>query len=330
MEQLLQDLKQQNYKNVYLLCGEETYLRNQYKKRLRDALVMEGDTMNYSYYEGKDVNPRAVIDMAETLPFFADRRVLMIENSGYFKNKCDELADYMSVIPESTCFIFVETEIDKRSRLYKEVKKYGRIVEFGTQKEDTLIKWILGMLKKEEKNVTKETLHNFLTKTGSDMQLIKNELDKLIAYTEGRDVITTNDVEHVCVTQTTNKIFDMVNAIAEGNQKLALDLYENLLSLKEPPMRILFLIARQFNQLYQVKLLQKEGMGSSEIAKQAGIVPFAMKKYQAQAKSFTEKELRRAVEDCVDSEEAVKTGMMNDRMSVELLIMKYSKSRREV
>lgn len=330
MEQLLQDLKQQNYKNVYLLCGEETYLRNQYKKRLRDALVMEGDTMNYSYYEGKDVNPRAVIDMAETLPFFADRRVLMIENSGYFKNKCDELADYMSVIPESTCFIFVETEIDKRSRLYKEVKKYGRIVEFGTQKEDTLIKWILGMLKKEEKNVTKETLHNFLTKTGSDMQLIKNELDKLIAYTEGRDVITTNDVEHVCVTQTTNKIFDMVNAIAEGNQKLALDLYEDLLSLKEPPMRILFLIARQFNQLYQVKLLQKEGMGSSEIAKQAGIVPFAMKKYQAQAKSFTEKELRRAVEDCVDSEEAVKTGMMNDRMSVELLIMKYSKSRREV
>jgi DNA polymerase-3 subunit delta len=330
MEQLLQDLKQQNYKNVYLLCGEEAYLRNQYKKRLRDALVMEGDTMNYSYYEGKDVNPRAVIDMAETLPFFADRRVLMIENSGYFKNKCDELADYMSVIPESTCFIFVETEIDKRSRLYKEVKKYGRIVEFGTQKEDTLIKWILGMLKKEEKNVTKETLHNFLTKTGSDMQLIKNELDKLIAYTEGRDVITTNDVEHVCVTQTTNKIFDMVNAIAEGNQKLALDLYEDLLSLKEPPMRILFLIARQFNQLYQVKLLQKEGMGSSEIAKQAGIVPFAMKKYQAQAKSFTEKELRRAVEDCVDSEEAVKTGMMNDRMSVELLIMKYSKSRREV
>lgn len=330
MEQLLQDLKQQNYKNVYLLCGEETYLRNQYKKRLRDALVMEGDTMNYSYHEGKDVNPRAVIDMAETLPFFADRRVLMIENSGYFKNKCDELADYMSVIPESTCFIFVETEIDKRSRLYKEVKKYGRIVEFGTQKEDTLIKWILGMLKKEEKNVTKETLHNFLTKTGSDMQLIKNELDKLIAYTEGRDVITTNDVEHVCVTQTTNKIFDMVNAIAEGNQKLALDLYEDLLSLKEPPMRILFLIARQFNQLYQVKLLQKEGMGSSEIAKQAGIVPFAMKKYQAQAKSFTEKELRRAVEDCVDSEEAVKTGMMNDRMSVELLIMKYSKSRREV
>lgn len=324
MEQLLQDLKQENYKNVYLLCGEEAYLRNQYKKRLRDALVPEGDTMNYSYYEGKDVNPRAVIDMAETLPFFADRRVLMIENSGFFKNKCDELADYMAVIPESTFFIFVETEIDKRNRLYKEVKKNGRIVEFGIQKEDTLVKWILGMIKKEEKNITRDTLQAFLTKTGSDMQLIKNELDKLVSYTEGRDVITAEDVEKVCITQTTNRIFEMVNAIAEGKQKKALELYEDLLALKEPPMRILFLIARQFNQLYQVKLLAKEGLPSAEIAKQTGIVPFAVKKYQAQAKSFSAEELKAAVEECVASEEAVKTGAMNDRLSVELLIMKYS------
>lgn len=324
MEQLIQDLKQENFKNVYLLCGEEAYLRNQYKKRLRDALVEDGDTMNYYYYEGKDINPRAVIDMAETLPFFADRRVLMIENSGFFKNKCDELADYMAVIPESTNFIFVETEIDKRSRFYKEVKKIGRVVEFGTQKEDTLFKWILGMLKKEGKNVTKETLQTFLTKTGSDMQLIKNELDKLVAYTDGRDVITMADVENVCITQTTSKIFEMVNAIAEGKQKQALEFYEDLLSLKEPPMRILFLIARQFNQLYQVKLLGREGLPSAEIAKKAGIVPFVVKKYQAQAKNFTEEELRTAVEECVASEEAVKTGMMNDRLSVELLIMKYS------
>ncbi len=326
MEQLLQDLKQENYKKVYLLCGEEAYLRSQYKKRLRDALVAEGDTMNYSYYEGKDINLRAVIDMAETLPFFADRRVLMVENSGFFKNKCDELADYMAVIPESTFFIFVETEIDKRNRLYKEVKKNGRIVEFGIQKEDTLTKWILGMLKKEEKNITRDTLQAFLTKTGSNMQLIKNELDKLIAYTEGRDVITAEDVERVCITQTTNQIFEMVNAIAEGRQKRALELYEDLLALKEPPMRILFLIARQFNQLYQVKLLAKEGLSSAEIAKQAGIVPFAVKKYQAQAKSFSAEELRTAVEECVASEEEVKTGAMNDRLSVELLIMKYSKN----
>ncbi len=328
MEQLIQDLNQQTFKNVYLLCGDEAYLRNQYKKNLRDALVAEGDTMNYSYYEGKDINPRAVIDMAETLPFFADYRVVMIENSGFFKNKCEELADYVSAIPETTCLIFVETELDKRNRLYKEVKKAGRVVEFKTQTEATLVKWVLGMLKKEGKNVTKDTLQAFLGKTGSDMQMIKNELDKLIAYTEGRNVITLEDVEEVCVVQTTNRIFDMINAIAEGRQKRALELYEDLLSLKEPPMRILFLIARQFRQLYQVKLLQDEGKTSSQIAQLAGIQPFVVKKYQAQAKSFSQEALRAAVEECVDAEEAVKTGRMNDRLSVELVIMKYSQRNR--
>lgn len=323
MEQLIQDMKQESFKNVYLLCGEEAYLRNQYKRRLREALLPADDTMNCSVYEGKDINPHAVIDMAETMPFLAERRVLLIENSGFFKNKCDELADYIAVIPETTCLVFAETEIDKRSRLYKEVKKHGRVTEFGIQKEDTLMKWILSILKNEGKKITKDTMHVFLGKTGNDMQLIKNELDKLAAYTDGRDVITTEDVEHVCITQTTNRIFEMINAIAEGNQQKALALYEDLLALKEPPMRILFLIARQFKQLYELKLLSKEGLPSSEIAKQAGIMPFAMKKYQAQAKSFTEEELRAAVEECVASEEAVKTGAVGDRLSVELLIMKY-------
>lgn len=325
MEQLLQDLKEQKFKNVYLLCGEEAYLRNQYKKRLRDALMADGDEMNFSFYEGKDINPKVVIDMAETLPFFADRRVVMIENSGFLKNKSEELADYMAVIPQSTYFIFVETQIDKRNRMYKEIKKYGCIVEFGIQKEETLIKWVLGMLKNEGKTLNRETMHLFLEKTGSDMQIIKNELEKLLSYTQGREVITADDVEQVCVTQTTNKIFEMVGAVAEGNQKKALELYEDLLSLKEPPMRILFLIARQFHQLYLVKLLGEEGMAGSEIAKQAGIVPFAVKKYQAQAGNFSKEQLRAAVEECVAAEEAVKTGAMGDRLSVELLIVKYSK-----
>lgn len=324
MEQLVQDLKQQTFKNVYLLCGEEAYLRNQYKKKLRDALTVDGDSMNYSYYEGKEIDPRKVIDMAETLPFFAERRVIMLENSGFLKNKSDELADYMAEIPETTVFIFVETEIDKRNRLYKEIKKVGRVTEFGIQKEETLIKWIFGILKQENKKITKETLQIFLGKTGSDMQTIRNELEKLAAYTKDREIITMEDVEQVCITQTSNRIFEMVNAIAEGKKKKALELYEDLLSLKEPPMRILFLIARQFHQLYQVKLLSEEGMPASEIAKKAGIVPFAVKKYQAQVRSFSKEELRRAVEECVSGEEAVKTGQMNDRLSVELLIMKYS------
>lgn len=164
----------------------------------------------------------------------------------------------------------------------------------------------------------------FLTKAGTDMENIASELEKLICYTTGRDIIEDTDVEAVCTVRVQNQIFDMVNAIAEKKQKKALNLYYDLLSLKEPPMRILFLIARQFNLLLQVKELSVSIHDNRVIGEKTGLHGFIVGKYVAQAKHFKSAVLRQAVEDCVSAEESVKTGKMNDRMSVELLIVKYT------
>ncbi len=324
MKMLAEDIKNGNFKNSYLLCGEEAYLRTQYKNRLKNALADPTDTMNLSHFQGKGINPNEIIDLAETLPFFAERRLILIEDSGFFKNKCDELADYLPHMPETTCLLFVETEVDKRNRLYKAVKASGRVVEFQVQDERTLMKWILGTLKKENKKITEATLQLFLERTGTDMENISMELEKLLSFTADRDIITSQDVEEICTLQTTNQIFDMIRAIAEKNQKLALNLYYDLLALKEPPMRILFLIARQFNQLLLVKSLAAKGYDKTAIASKAQIAPFIAGRCMQQARSFTERQLKEAVRDCVDSEEAVKTGRISDVMSVELLILKYS------
>lgn len=220
--------------------------------------------------------------------------------------------------------VFVENEVDKRGKVYKAVKSAGRVVELGRQDEKTLTRWILGALKKEHRNITEATMHLFMEKTGTDMENIQRELEKLVCYTMGRDVITAEDVETICTTRTVNKIFDMINAIAEKRQKKALDLYYDLLALKEPPMRILFLITRQFNLLMQVKELRNQGFDTQALAPKIGLQSFIARNYVRQAESFTLDRLKEAVNDCVEAEEAVKTGQMNDVMSVELLIVKYS------
>lgn len=329
MKMLKEDIKNGHFKKVYLLMGEETYLRNQYRKRLREALLPPEDTMNGASFEGKGIDPKAVIDLAETMPFFAERRVIELRDSGFAKNACPELADYIPQIPVSTCLIFTESEVDKRSRLYKAVKKEGRVVEFKRQTERTLSAWVLQTLKKEGKSITEDTMRLFLERTGPDMENIEHELEKLLCYTMGRDRITGEDVKAVCTEQTENHIFDMIQAITEQDQKKALDLYSDLLAMKEPPMRILFLLARQFNQLLQLKNLSGQGMDKGELAKKIGIPPFALGKYQSQCKKFTLPALRHAVEDCVDTEERVKTGQMGDQISVELLIVKYSRKKQE-
>ncbi len=324
MKNIDEDIRRGQFAQVYLLYGEEAYLKKQYKDKLKHAMVPEGDTMNFSAFEGKSINPKEIIDLAETLPFFADRRVILIENSGFFKNACEELAEYLPQVAPATHFIFVEDEVDKRSKMYKAAKASGRIVEFLPQTEELLTRWILGRLKREGKNITGSVMQLFLTKTGTDMGNIDRELEKLLCYTLDRDVITAEDVEAVVTEQTTNKIFEMVNAVAEHNQRRALDLYYDLLTLKEPPMRIMFLISRQFQILFHIRDMAAKGLDQQTMAKKAGIPPFAVRKNVSQAKGFTMEQLKQALCDGAELEEAVKTGRMDDQMAVELFLMKYS------
>ncbi len=327
MKSIQEDIKTGNFKQSYLLFGEEAYLKQQYKEKLLNALNPDGDTMNFSRYEGKGIDVKQVIDLCETMPFFADRRIILLEDTGFFKNKCEELVDYMKSLPDYLVLVFAESEVDKRSRMYKAVKSGGRVTEFAKQDEKTLMRWAAGILGKEGKKITQKDMELFLTKTGTDMGNIRMELEKLVAYTEGKDIVAAEDIEAVCVTQTTNKIFDMVRAVTEKNQKKALELYYDLLTLKEPPMRILFLLAKQFRQLLLTKKMAGEGASQNEIASRLGVPSFVVRNISACARSYTVEELERAVEDFVDAEEAVKTGRLGDVLSVELLIVKYSSGR---
>lgn len=324
MRKLLQDLKNQDYSQINLLYGEEDYLRKQYRDKLKEALVDEGDNMNYHYYEGKNAVIESIVEQAETLPFFASKRVIVIENSGWFQKGGDKMAQYLPQLPETTCFVFVETQIDKRSKLYKCVKTHGRIYEFARQDEMILKRWVVDMLKKENKTIAPSDLQFLLERTGTEMANIKTEMEKLLCYTLGKAEVTREDIENICTKRVQNQIFDMINAIADKEQKRALQLYYDLLTLKEPPMRILALIGRQFNLLLQVKELRKKGYSSKLISEKTGLHSFIVGKYEKQAAKFKTKELRQALEDCVTADENVKTGKMQDIMSVEILICKYS------
>lgn len=325
MKTIDEDIKTGQLKNVYLLYGPEDYLKQQYKRKLKAALVSSDDTMNYVRYEGKNINPLEVIDVAETMPFFADRRLILIEDSGFFKNSCEDLAKYLPEMPQSTCIVFVEAEIDKRGKMYKAANKAGSVVEFGEQKEQLLTRWILGRLKKENKKITQQVLALFLSKTGTDMGNIDKELEKLLCYTLDQEVIEAADVEAICTEQISNQIFEMVNAIGKREQKRALSLYYDLLALKEPPMRILYLINRQFRILLDLKSMKRVNLDAKAMAANAGIPPFAVKRNLEQAASFSAAELKQAISDGVELETDIKTGKMDDQIAVELLIVRYSR-----
>lgn len=325
MKSVLEDIKNQEYKQAYLFFGEEGYLKKQYRNKLLQAWNPDGDTMNESRFEGKGIDVKEVISLGETMPFFSDRRIILLENTGFFKNQCPELAEYLNNLPDYLYLLFVEEEVDKRSKMFKTVKQIGRVVDFAVQDEKTLMRWVLGIMKREGKQITQRDMEHFLSKTGTDMSNIEKELEKLLCYTMDRSVITGEDIDAVCTTQINNRIFAMVQAVAEQNQKKALDLYYDLLALKEPPMRILFLLARQFNLLLQVKELQRLGCDQKTIASRTGLQSFVVRNYTGCTGRYTTAQLRQAVEDFTQTEEEVKTGRLSDVLSVELLIVEYAR-----
>ena len=319
MQTLNQDIKEKSFKKIYLLYGDEPFLVGSYKKKLREAIT-GGDTMNFNYFEGKNPDVREIISLADTMPFFADRRLILVDGSGFFKSAQEELAAYLPQMPDTTCLVFAESEVDKRNRLYKRVKELGYAAELNKQDTAQLMQWAAGILGRDGRKVSRPVMEYFLERTGDDMENIRMELEKLVCYTMGRDVITKEDVDAVGTVHVTSRVFDMVAAIVAGNTKKAMDLYEDLLTLKEPPMRILFLIARQFNQLLQIKELTAAGKDKWAIASALKVPPFAVGKLTAQARAFTRDQILSWVTLCVETEEAVKTGRLSDRLAVELLI----------
>ena len=319
MQTLNQDIKTGEFKQIYLLYGEEAFLKNSYKNRLKEAIIGD-DTMNFDRFEGKGLDVDELIRLADTMPFFAERRLILVEDSGFFKSASDALVQYLPSMPDTTILLFVETEVDKRNRLYKKVKDMGYAAELNRQDSAQLARWAGGILTREQKKITKHTMELFLSMAGDDMENIRMELEKLISYTLGREVITDEDVLAVCTVQVTNRIFEMVSAIVNRQPRKAMDLYEDLLTLKEPPMRILFLIARQFNQLLQVKELMAKGMDKGTIASKLKMQPFVVGKTMPQARQFGREQILSYVEFCVETEEAVKSGRLQDRLAVELLI----------
>ena len=327
MKDLINDIKTGNFKQVYLLYGEEGYLRLQYRDRLLQALQPDGGGMNRNSLSGDRISESEIMDIAETLPFFAERRVIRLDDTGFFVSSPEHLPDYLKDIPDYLVLVFTERAVDKRSRMFKAVKSAGRCEEFRPQDARTLSTWVLRMLGDEGLKIRKTEMEAFLEKCGEDMSHIRTETDKLIHYCAGRDSVTMEDILAVTTNRTENRIFDMIAAITNHRQKEALDLYTDLLAIKEPPMRILALIGGEFRRLVKVRELSGEGFSDSQIAEKAGMPPFAVRKSRRIAETYTNEQLIGCLAECAAADEAVTNGTLSDRLSVELVIMKLSGQR---
>jgi DNA polymerase-3 subunit delta len=322
MQRIQEDIKNRSFHPVYLLFGEESYLVRTYRDRLKQAVLDGADEMNYSNFQGSGIDLQQVREIADTLPFFQDYRIIVMEDTKLFQS-ANDFADYLPTMPDTTIVVFAEKQVDKRNKLYKYVQKNGLAVEMSQMNAADTKRFVAVKLRDNGRKIRESTAEYLLEQIDNSLNNVENELDKLIAYTYGREEITKEDIDTVCSVQVTGQIFKMLDAVAAGRKQEMLALYHDLLALRESPMSILYLLTRHFNILLQIKTAAG-GLSKQELAKKAGIPPFAVGKYQSQCKNFSKEQLVRMLTRCADTEFDFKQGKLSDQIGVEMLLVEFS------
>lgn len=326
MKELKDDIKKNSFRTCYLFYGPEDYMKRAYAKKIKGVLApAEVEMMNFDRFEGKKTLAEPIISAAETMPFLSEKRLIIVQNAGFFqagkKAESERLADYIQKIPDTTCILFLENDIDKRSRLYKAISKYGYTVEFKVQDEKSLVIWISREVKKRGCTIENNISAYLLRTVGSDMEAIEKEVEKLVTYKKQGEEIQREDIEAVCTKSLEARIFDLVAAIGNQKPETAVIIYRNMLLMKESPIMVLSMIVRQFRLILQSKALLAEGMSSQAIAQRLGQRDFIIRDCIKQSGNFTLKSLQKAVNDCLAVDIAIKTGKMEAEMAVEILII---------
>lgn len=338
VDTLKEDIKNNRIRNLYLFYGPEEYLKKYYLESIEKSILTEDlRALNKVVLEGK-IDIRKIIDNCETLPVFSERKLVIVKYSGLFKTKGktgneskgkgkgqnDELLSYLENIPETTCLIFYEEEIDKRMKAVDTIKKNGLMVEFALQKPVELVKWVTKVFKSHKKDIDANTAAYLVDNSEQGMTDILNEINKLVLYLGDRTSVTIGDIEKVCTKSVKSRIFDLTDAISEKNASKALKLLDEMVVLREPMPKILFMIARQFRMILEMKLLAAEGIKQDQAAGKMGITPYAAGKILKQTGGFTIDSLKEAVAECLKLDIAIKTGKIEDRIAAELLIAKFA------
>lgn len=336
MMELKRELKKKVFRKCYLFTGEETYLIQQYEKILVEGILGSAERdMNYDLLEGNQAQAETILNIAETIPFFTERRMLVVRESHFFekagrKAEGEKLLSFIKAIPESTCVLFIEEKVEKNNQLYKEILNHGNVVWFHYLSENDLRKWFILEAKRKGYEIEMRTAVYFMQNITQDMYMMQNELEKLCAFQQEEPHITIAHIQAVSSPSLETKIFNLVRAVGEGDPHTAIQIYKQLLLEKQSPYLILNLITTQFRNIVLVTLFQKHGKTNVEIEKLVGIRNFVVKQCGIQGKRFSEETLKRMLKDCLNTEMNIKNGLVKEELAVEILIMQYAGSLRRM
>lgn len=320
---------------IYLLFGEEDYLQEKVISTLREALLTPDlADFNYEELDGEKCLPAQIAEAANTLPVFAEKRLVLVKNPTFLQSGKKEgsaeskdlsdkaLLDYCADPLLSTCLIFlVKGNIDKRRKLVKAIEKTGQLLEFKPLRSNELSQWLRDEIESQGLKIESRALAYIVNNSTNELRQLKQELEKLALYCGEEGVITLADVEKLLTKTSEANIFALVDSLGEKKGDQALMEMSYLLDQGEPPVRLLFMIARQYRLIIQAKELSCKGYSEKQISSELKTPFFVTSKLLRQARHYQFAELEKILSLILECDVVLKT-QSNNRLALEQLILK--------
>ena len=323
-QELNRQIKENKFKPVTVFCGEQWFLIRTNRKKLEDALLGTDDSLNLSVFKGEEAKASQIIEAAQTLPFFSDKRVIVVENSGLLNRAGEEgqrLSSFLDEMPDTSFLIFAESSVNASIKLYKAIAKKGFICQCDTPDDRWIASFSSSLFEEAGLSISREALSLFLTRAGKDLERLNSEAQKLIGYCLERGKVQKQDVETICIPALNDRVFDLIGAVSSGKRNEALDIYLDLKQLRTSPQVILSLMIRQYTQLLEAgELLQK--MKAEEAASVMQVSPWVMKcRLRPVLRGYNKVQLENAVFFCARADSQYKSGKISADLAVEELIV---------
>ena len=305
---LLQQLHKGEVHEIYFFYGEEQLLQQRAMKAMEQQLLPEGlEDFNKDVLSGADVTPKQIAEMAMNLPFMAERRLLVIQPPLPFLSipKSDKngqaslqyLIDYLEQPNPQCCLIFCgDGALAKTGTLNKKLQENAVQVEFAPLKGKVLEKWIAEYVAAAGRKIDRQALEYLSSINSFDLQIMEQELQKLLLYREEEPVITLQHVQEIVTRTVEASIFALSDSIGNKNGREALRILKDMFYLGESPFKLIGFLVRHFRNLLLVKDYRSQGYDENQIKEKTKLHPFVIKKSVRQAERFSIQQLTAAME----------------------------------
>jgi DNA polymerase-3 subunit delta len=327
-------IKAKQFSPVYVLYGKETYFIDETIQLLiKHVLNEEERDFNLSVYDLEEVSIDLAIEDAQTLPFFGDKRVVIVKNAFFLtgakdKMKIDHniqlLEEYItSPSPSAILIMVVDAEkLDERKKITKLIKKEAELFEAVMSDERSLVLWIQSEAKHLKVTITDDAIGLLIQYVRGTVTLLVQELNKMAMYVGEGGAITEEIVKLLSSRTIEDNIFELIDCVLSQKVSKAMEIYHDLLKLNEEPVKILSLLASQFRLLYQVKELSKQGYSQQQIANHLKIHPYRIKLASQKVTQFSHEYLLKSLNELAEMDYQIKSGQYEKKLALELFILK--------